>query len=280
MNGVRCGGANRGKFIGTVRLFRAFGIKIINNLTSMDLETILYHYTTVFGFNEIVNSSSIWASDCRYLNDRHELERAVSIFIKEYDGSENKALTLACSFHNFINCHCIFSLSMSPEVLSQWRAYGDDGRGIAIGFNSKYLPHSHAKVNKSQKPALVECIYENHVDFIRKIINEKSHEISKIIGIYKESKAANTFMDNLRQNPAPLNRLFDELLRVKNNAFIEEQEVRLVFHVPFSEIKTRVSNGLIVPYFNYHITDEGDKDSFFLPKYGSVQSVMKEMLML
>ena len=32
---------------------------------------------------------------------------------------------------------CCFS--ESSDLLSQWRAYGNDGQGVAIGFNAKLL---------------------------------------------------------------------------------------------------------------------------------------------
>jgi hypothetical protein len=33
----------------------------------------------------------------------------------------------------------ISSYSLDPDVLSQWRAYADDGRGFAIGFSPKLM---------------------------------------------------------------------------------------------------------------------------------------------
>lgn len=33
----------------------------------------------------------------------------------------------------------ISSYSLDPDVLSQWRAYADDGRGFAIGFSSNLI---------------------------------------------------------------------------------------------------------------------------------------------
>ena len=34
---------------------------------------------------------------------------------------------------------CLASFCEQHDLLSQWRSYGNDGRGIALGFNSSKL---------------------------------------------------------------------------------------------------------------------------------------------
>jgi len=52
--------------------------------------------------------------------------------------------------------------------------------------------------------------------------------------------------------------LYSELLRIKNPAFVEEQEVRLVINVPANLVQTRVAKGLIVPYLEHEFIEEDD----------------------
>ncbi|TRZ48197.1 DUF2971 domain-containing protein, partial [bacterium] len=106
-------------------------------------------------------------------------------------------------------------------------------RGVAIGFNKKFLSLSYPV----PKSTLVECIYTDHIDFIKSVIEKKIYEIQDIINAYGKSRASNVFIEDIRNKPDCLNILFTELLRIKNEAFKEEQEVRLVFHVPTETVK-------------------------------------------
>lgn len=100
--------------------------------TDEEKDLRFYHYTSIDSFNSIFRSGKVWASDCRYLNDSHELAKAQELFLSKFEGKTREALSLAFHWHSFSRCHCVFSLSRSPEVLSQWRAYADDGKGVAI----------------------------------------------------------------------------------------------------------------------------------------------------
>lgn len=226
----------------------------------IDKDEVLYHYTTIDSFNAIVSTKTLWASDCRYLNDRLELERAIELFLNEFSNGEKNALTQAFFYHRLTHCHCIFSLSRSPRVLSQWRAYGEDGRGVAIGFNRKFLSLSYPE----PKSTLVECIYKDHFNFIKSLISQHSQDLDDIINMRSNFSADNDYLNEIRRKPNSLNTIFTELLRVKNSAFEEEQEVRLVFHVPVENVKTRVRNALIIPYVEYNLCEnDTDKDHFW-----------------
>lgn len=219
----------------------------------MNLGAPIYHYTSIIGLNGIINSRSVWASDCRYLNDRKELVHAINLFISRIEKRFNEALSLALDWYSYSQAHCVFSLSRSPRVLSQWRSYGDDGRGAAIGFYPKYLPG----IGKSA--LLVECIYHDHDSFIDEVYEASKKDIEALQQMFFDSDGAiNLFWKRIEDNPLPLAKLYAELLRVKNEAFQEEQEVRLVLSVPSAKVKTRVAEGLIVPYVEHPIIDESD----------------------
>lgn len=223
----------------------------------MSEKTILYHYTSIAGLNSIIRSGKVWASDCRYLNDRQELEQALELFLGKVEAKFRDALDWAFHSHNFSRYQCVFSLSRSPQVLSQWRAYGDDGRGAAIGFDEKHLIGHQITPPKS----LVACIYENHEDFINCLINKFEGEIEALLEMHKDSGGAiDIFMRAIKDNPKPLESITSELLRIKNPAFAEEQEVRMILSVPSSQIQTRVAKGLIVPYVEHTFAEDVDRD--------------------
>ena len=105
----------------------------------IDIKTLLYHYTSIHSFNEITKSKSLWMSDCRFLNDKKELLIAIDKFLSYFNNEDKERLFNIIWNSNYTKYFCIFSMSKSPEVLSQGRGYGDDGKGICIGFRKEFL---------------------------------------------------------------------------------------------------------------------------------------------
>lgn len=220
----------------------------------MNEVNILYHYTSITGLNSIIQSGKVWASDCRYLNDSQELVRALDLFLSNFDNEKRNALSMAFHWHNLSRIHCIFSLSSSPRVLSQWRAYADDGRGAAIGFNKNFL----RGIGNANTKFLVDCVYENHENFIASLIVKYKEDIESLVEMYEKAGALNTFWERINQNPSALEKIYRELIRIKNPAFLEEQEVRLFISAPANQGKTRVFRGLIIPYIEHQFVPDGD----------------------
>ena len=238
------------------------------NTINTDDDLILYHYTTIEGAHGIFQSGKVWASDCLFLNDRHELHRAIEVFLSMFDGETHKALSWAIHGHKITRHHCIFSLSNSPEVLSQWRAYADDGRGAAIGFSTKYIAR-RASASSIAPSVLVDCLYEDHEGFLEGIKISHEKQIEDILKVVKDHPAANDFLSVIKASPEALDSLFDALLRIKNPAFSEEKEARLIFHTPSQQTKTRVTKGLVIPYIEHEFAkDKFDFDglSFIAPQ--------------
>ena len=61
----------------------------------------------------------------------------------------------------------------------------------------------------------------------------------------------------------PLEKIFCQLLRIKNDAFFEEQEVRLIITNLAKGAKTRTSNGLIIPYVEHNLFPYDDPRECF-----------------
>jgi hypothetical protein len=106
----------------------------------------LYHYTTLNGLLGITSSTSLWASDVRYMNDASELAYA-SDFISDIIAERLAAvesdvlrsvLPQRRGFANafeygrrpFVACFC-----EDEDLLSQWRGYRADEAGYSLGFD-------------------------------------------------------------------------------------------------------------------------------------------------
>lgn len=142
---------------------------------------ILYHYCSVDTMLKILQNYCIWLSDAEKTNDKSELkyfpeqmEKMLLNIVESYQGEVNSdLLTLvkkvlkktiesvylgsAYVVQNTKNYFCCFS--ENSDLLSQWRAYGNDGQGVAIGFNAELL----SRIDDM-----------NNYDFVKVIYNQKS----------------------------------------------------------------------------------------------------------
>jgi Protein of unknown function (DUF2971) len=123
---------------------------------------MIYHYTNDAGLKGIIESGKLWFSDIFGLNDpsefRHGLKVAIDVLKSRTTGARPEIATFASQLerfdvdagieaagHFFICC-----FSGDSDDLGQWRAYADDGRGYALGFNTAPLVKFFAGGKASQ----------------------------------------------------------------------------------------------------------------------------------
>lgn len=203
---------------------------------------ILYHYCSVDTMLKILQNYCIWLSDAEKTNDKSELkyfpeqmEKVLLNIVESYQEEVNSdLLTLvkkvikkltesvylgsAYVVQNTKNYICCFS--ENSDLLSQWRAYGNDGQGVAIGFNAELL----SRINDM-----------NNYDFVKVIYNQKS--VLKNIQEYMKENLKYIFEDITEKelNPADimfnLASIFTPILQdrfaFKHPSFKEEREWRL-----------------------------------------------------
>lgn len=101
--------------------------------------TVCFHYTSLQTFLAIAENSSIRLTDLKTSNDLLEGYYLVDS-LADYLGH------LGCPPHFIESCRQVvsrlvdiytyygFCLTTEGDDLGQWRAYGNQGRGVAIGF--------------------------------------------------------------------------------------------------------------------------------------------------
>lgn len=215
----------------------------------------LYHYCSLETFIVIISSKCFRLSDLSKSNDYMERKWIMNILEEALDKSfkdEGIIINLREKYwyEDDVNNHIDYLLEMlrydvthssyitcfsrKGDLLSQWRAYGDDGRGVSIGFDSKLLYKVDSRKNDI---------------YIEDVLYDKEKQIEEIhLAVYN----ALTYMKDLfEQNTARVsddfNKYFieefdafcevicDELAilscYMKNLAFKEEDEVR-IFYAP------------------------------------------------
>ncbi|MBB2943218.1 hypothetical protein FB565_002931 [Actinoplanes lutulentus] len=207
---------------------------------------LIYHYTSNEALVKIVTSSSIRASDAEYLNDaqemlfgrnrlRDELKELDSLltgkneararFVRASLDSLERRMTMFTAveyYATFVSCFCD-----NGDLLSQWRGYGAGG-GVAIGFNRKTLRKARHSGGSTQ---LVRVRYGKSA--IKRMIDGILPEFGALA-----TEDSQGDEDDDASNPyaratadgyfATAHQLFPALARIKDAAFSEEREWRLL----------------------------------------------------
>lgn len=228
---------------------------------------LIYHYCYPEAFVHIVTSRAIWHSAYNVLNDSMEREWGYSIFTKaakrlprEVDRSFVDRIDAIIKAVNSYSVAMIACYSLDADVLSQWRAYADSGRGFAIGFSSQFM----------QMPAKKLRVLYDEESQIEELLGNLNHvfEYEKSIGF--------KFDDQFQAHWANVGL---DLCAYKNPSFGEEKEIRSVHLsaltsdrevVPLGaldregkrlsesvEVKFRIRDGVLVPYVAVDYTNLG-----------------------
>jgi hypothetical protein len=112
---------------------------------------IIYHYTNDIGLKGILETGRLWLTDVFQLNDPSELSHGFEIAIIALSSKVASAKPASKQFAQFVaDCFkrmgiqgsaqfFVCAFSSCGDDLGQWRAYADNGRGYALGFDGKVL---------------------------------------------------------------------------------------------------------------------------------------------
>lgn len=225
---------------------------------------IIYHYCSLDTFVQIVKNKTIRLSDLDKTNDfmekrwgvellqealKRELENnSISMNLQEdywySDTAHNHIEQLNNDINNYLKHQTLIAcFSLEADQLSQWRAYGQDGEGIAVGFDYNYL----IRLLKGQDKILIDKVVYRKNDQ-EKLIRKKMFipAIEYMHNMYKrdEVRCSDDFNTYFIEEfdcfcevlDADTEQVFTFL---KNPAFIEEKEVRIVYNTGiYNEIDT------------------------------------------
>ncbi|RUU46714.1 DUF2971 domain-containing protein [Mesorhizobium sp. M6A.T.Ca.TU.002.02.2.1] len=178
---------------------------------------VIFHYCSLEIFLSIVQYKSLRLSDINTMNDYSELHWAYDRFIEavnqvraEYEDSYFDYLDKLISTAQLNTLPLLSCFSTDGDVLSQWRAYADDGMGVAVGFDSAIMETLAIRCAPvTYDPAL-------QVEFFRDLI-------AAAFPMWKLAKDARENRDLAEF----LTRTTFDMCLMKNPAFAEEKEVRI-----------------------------------------------------
>jgi hypothetical protein len=198
----------------------------------------LYHYTTALGLLGIIQSNRLWASNARFLNDSSEIAYAVDVVREAITWvTKNYPVPLPSDFSNqlgqdlaafeaearvYVCCFC-----SAGDLLSQWRGYGAQGGGYAIGFDTKGL--GDREVANPPRPILRRVVYDPETQ--QRLVRTWLQAVCDVAAAGREAEAdaRSKLRSRLNALISTFTMLLSEfLICFKNPAYVEEQEWRLI----------------------------------------------------
>lgn len=139
----------------------------------LGLPETLFHYTNASGALGILQSSEIWATDYRYLNDLLEVNYARALFnevveqrialkesivVREFLSRTLNTVDLFGSFFDlYVACFCA-----EDDLLNQWRVYSSGDVGYSLGFEAKFIGDRWGKLLPNQDFYLRKVLYDRN----------------------------------------------------------------------------------------------------------------------
>ncbi|HEY5125197.1 MAG TPA: DUF2971 domain-containing protein [Ignavibacteria bacterium] len=257
-------------------------------------DEIIYHYCDANAFLSICSNKKIRFSDIFSMNDFFEMHWGYSIWEKAATELFNEVgrdfldkideVIHKSGLYGLVITSCF---SLDGDVLSQWRAYADDGTGYSIGFKAKdliKLPIRPLKISYNEQ--------------------EQINEVIKVVkALYNvENKEKEKYGSDFRML---CYELAYDLSAFKNPSFIEEKEIRLIHILDFEksndflklvddggealgkEVKGepvlfRIRDNIPSPYIDLDFINEGNinpvKEVIIGPKNNVLQSAISIFL--
>lgn len=220
------------------------------------MKDILYHYCSLETFNSIISNQTIRLSDCTKTNDNQETKWIANL-VKDIFLNKIKDSELFCTkycitdsliekiglqidatinkvFHEntrkmvtYIAC-----FSEQGDLLSQWRGYANDARGISLGFNKKVLKTFDTGGYNFHFKKVMYSIKEQR-KYIENYLGElvTAYELAEANEINNET--LNEFIWDMCLH---IGAIRNDSPQFKNNAFKEEKEWRLYVNNHLSNV--------------------------------------------
>ncbi|SCJ52561.1 Protein of uncharacterised function (DUF2971) [uncultured Clostridium sp.] len=189
----------------------------------MNNDNIFYHYCSLDTLHKIIEGKTIRLSNIDRMNDSNE-GKDIEKFAK--DIIDTMPESLREQYYNqriYISC-----FSKGKDILSQWRAYGDDGKGVAIGFDLSELQIPKIILNADYQLALT------HMLGSAEVIYTSTEKRETINGINTTPRRRAVNQNGVKVMSTGSINEFSEVLKLKpifkDEYFIEEKEVRLIYY--------------------------------------------------
>jgi len=230
----------------------------------------LYHYTNAAGLEGIINNQQIWFTSYTHLNDPSELTFGMSValdLLTEIGARSDGRIKIFCNMVTDLFTHenmrsafefFIASFSKDGDDLGQWRAYGDNGRGFALGLAPRMFavedkPNRQPHENVFVAPVVYgeQAGRQYHMPGITKAIEIVGETVVRAGDLMQDINVGMPFLDEMAKALIASQMIFTSLT-TKHEGYRHEQEVRLIILGQDKNLKphvsTRARGSEIVPF--------------------------------
>lgn len=209
-----------------------------------EVPDVIYHYCTVDAMLSILQNHCLWMCDLEKTNDKTELKyfyeqmsKIFDVFAQKYKPQYGNKLVKIhivlkkaieelynrTAYIKQISKDYVCCFSEEEDLLSQWRGYGADGNGVAIGFNAKLLNKLDSNYCRYKFTKVIynnEKVYEN----IRSYMERQM--LLVLDSIKDEELTPENILFNLAGITTPM--MEDDYI-FKHPGFMEEKEWRAYY---------------------------------------------------
>lgn len=233
----------------------------------------LYHYCGVAAFHGVITSKRLWLSNATFTNDYTEHKWLTSMALerieeKRRSTKNHTALDRCIDLLSREKTPYIGCFAAGRDMLSQWRAYSEDGAGFAIGFSGKYWSEVVAAGN-NVRFSLQKTSYD---------VKEHKAAVKSVVDSAVSRSNRSVFAIAIHARMLTIHGA-----TCKNAGFEEEREWRLVFNPQYPKLKElypyknyndvepsplqfRPSNGMLVPYYAVPFEADAITEVYLGPK--------------
>ena len=214
----------------------------INNEKERNL--LVYHYTKMQTFTDITDNQSFRFTDYRYLNDSKEFVWGIKQIEKVLKTIKEDMARLLLENIDSLNQVELYvaSFSLEPDLLSQWREYGDKCKGVSFGITPLELQNA---LGYSLFYGKVIYKDDEQSEIIKNIITSS-------IKYFDENEMSEGYIDDI------IRYLSLAIATFKHYSFYEEREYRFfVFsktpqRLPYIDtiLNSSITDGICKPYIN------------------------------
>lgn len=226
--------------------------------------TPIFQYTVSSTLKSLLSSNVVWATEHKYLNDPTEFSHGMQYFVEKMEpflkaiipNDYFKLIKLFLDqssnpdFKIFIS-----SFTESKDLLSQWRGYGDYGRGLSIGFDPKEFI-----LEEDRSSFWIKVIYDDKIK--KRIVNKIFADLGVCFNNLKQNLPASTSDAQIIRALilALLQVSVINSIRFKDIAWHEEKEWRLV-KLYFNKknkkpVNVRARDHELIEYFEFDFKND------------------------
>ncbi len=235
----------------------------------------LYHYCSIPTFMSIIKNKCFWLTDCKYTNDKEEIRAlqgavrlALNELVSEKKINEEFADQIWKTYYYNTLTGYISCFSEKGDLLSQWRSYGCDGKGVAISVNFNKMNVAYG--GPFRFPAPTKKYYAKKIMYVDDSIK------SYIKDLLKNIIAAEPLTDGA--NYEKMFSLFYLSYFSKNHGFKEECEWRISYlpMIVFDEKGEVINDGICsIEDIKFYCKDDRMISYFELPIIdGSINEIV------